>query len=82
MKTVQIFSDEYLDSCRKLSSDDIVRFLDDFRRLHGASTTPSKLISIKMPESLLDAFKAKCALFGVRYQTQIKALMREWVEKN
>lgn len=80
MKTVQIFSDEYLENCRKLSNDDIVRFLDDFRRLHGAATTRSKLISIKMPESLLETFKAKCALSGVRYQTQIKSLMQEWVE--
>ena len=62
MKAVQIFSDEYLENCRKLSSDDIVRFLDDFRRLHGGTTTRSKLISIKMPESLLETFKSKCAL--------------------
>ncbi len=82
MKTVQIFSDEYLENCRKLSSDDIVQFLDDFRRLHGAAKARSKLISIKMPEPLLDTFKTKCALLGLRYQTQIKTLMQEWVESN
>lgn len=82
MKTVQIFSDAYLENCRKLSADDIVQFLDDFRRLHGGTTTRSKLISIKMPELLLETFKSKCALSGVRYQTQIKVLMQEWVESN
>lgn len=82
MKAVQMFSDEYLENCRKLSADDIVQFLDDFRRLHGGATTRSKLISIKMPESLLETFKSKCALSGVHYQTQIKALMQQWIERN
>ncbi len=47
MKTVQIFSDEYLENCRKLSADDIVQFLDDFRRLHGGEKRPSKHISMR-----------------------------------
>ncbi len=82
MKTVQVFSDEYLENCRNLSADDIVKFLDDFRRLHGGEKTPSKQISIRTPELLLETFKFKCELSGVRYQTQIKTLMHEWVESN
>ena len=35
MKGVQVFTDEYLEQCRKLTPDAIVRFLDDFRRIHG-----------------------------------------------
>lgn len=80
MKTVQLFSDEYLENCRRLSADDIVRFLDQFRRLHGGAASRSRLISIKIPELLLESFKAKCEFAGVRYQTQIKLLMREWLE--
>ena len=80
MKTLQYFSDEYLQQCRGMTADQIIRFLDDFRQLHG-STTPSrsKLIGIKVPENLLRAFKARAALSRVPYQTQIKVLMKAWV---
>lgn len=79
MKAVQRFSDDYLDSCREMTPDQIVRFLDDFRRLHGAAPAASKLISLRVPTDLLGAFKAKATLAGTRYQTQIKKLMRAWV---
>ena len=80
MKAIQYFSEGYLEQCRQMTPDQIVAFVDDFRRLHGAGThSPSKLISIKVPEDLLNAFKAKSVLAGTRYQTQIKALMRAWV---
>ena len=31
VRAVQLFSDEYLERCRQLSPDDIVRFLEEFR---------------------------------------------------
>lgn len=34
---VQRFSDEYLERCRELSPQDIVRFLEDYRALFGAA---------------------------------------------
>ena len=80
MRPVQKFSDEYLDRCREMSTEDIVHFLDDFRRMHASSPAKSKLISIKVPEDLLGAFRARAELEGTRYQTQIKKLMREWLE--
>ncbi len=79
MKAVQRFTDEYLESCRAMSADQIVQFLDDFRCLHGAHPAPSKLISMKVPTDLLNAFKTKAALANTRYQTQIKTLMKAWV---
>lgn len=79
MKALQRFTDEYLESCREMTADQIVRFLDDFRRLHGAAPAPSKLISMKVPTDLLRAFKTKAALADTRYQTQIKKLMKAWV---
>ena len=79
MKAVQYFSDDYLAHCREMSTEQILRFLDDFRRLHGAKPATSKLISIKVPEDLLDAFKAKAKLAGTPYQTRIKALMKDWL---
>jgi len=79
MKVVQTFSDEYLERCRDMSHDEIARFLDDFRRLHGKRRSPSRLISMKVPEDLLAAFKAQAKLHNVPYQTQIKRLMTAWL---
>ncbi len=82
MKTIQYFSDEYLRQCRHMTPDQIARFLDDFRQLHGnAGRSRSKLISIKIPKNLLSTFKVRASLVGIPYQTQIKVLMKEWVEK-
>ena len=80
-RPLQTFSDEYLARCRELSATDIVRFLDDFKRTHGHVESRSRLISLKVPETLLAAFKTKARLDGVRYQTQIKNLMRQWLEQ-
>ena len=79
MKAVQYFSDDYLERCRELSTTQIIRYLDDFRCLHAARPAASKLISIKVPQDLLAAFKAKSRLAGTPYQTQIKALMKAWL---
>ncbi|NND00003.1 MAG: hypothetical protein HKN85_07465 [Gammaproteobacteria bacterium] len=82
MKAVQIFSDEYLAQCAEMTPDDTARFLDEFRIIHGAKISAekkSKLISIKIPVSLLAAFKTKAALQNERYQTKIKQLMTDWV---
>lgn len=78
MRPVQRFSGEYLESTRELSADEIVRFLDEFRQLH-APNRPSRLISMRVPEPLLQSFKARCKLEGARYQTRIKELMEDWL---
>ena len=82
MKAVQKFSDQYLARCSEMSADEIVRFLDDFRRIHGNRPGKSRLISMKVPDELLAAFKAKAKLTNVRYQTQIKNLMKAWLTKS
>lgn len=79
MRPVQRFSDEYLATCRDMTPDQIVRFLDDFRRLHGSRPSPARLISIRVPTDLLHSFQTKAKLANVRYQTQIKELMTAWV---
>ena len=80
MKTIQFFSDDYLAQCKKLSADEIVKYLEDFR-LACAPTrkTGLKLISIKIEADLLEAFKIKARLDGVPYQSRIKAIMRDWL---
>lgn len=83
MKAIQLFSDDYLNQCQQMTTEQIVTFLDDFRRLHGqsGSQAKSKLISLKVSEDLLRAFKQKAKLEGLRYQTQIKTLMRDWLSR-
>ena len=78
MKAVQLFSDQYLEASKKLSPTEIARFLEDFRRMQAANEEMTA-ISIRMPLSLLGAFRARCELENVPYQTKMKALMREWL---
>ena len=78
-RPVQHFSDEYLEQCRTMKPDGVLEFLESFRRLHAAPPPASRLISLKVPADLLDAFRRRCDLAGMRYQTQIKRLMREWL---
>ena len=80
-RPVQRFTAEYLERCRSLSADDVVRFLEDFKRIQGTSNARSRLISLKVPEPLLAAFKIQAKLRGVPYQTQIKTLMRAWLDR-
>lgn len=84
MRPIQYFSDEYLEQCRQLTPTQIATFLEDFRQLHGQSHSraKSKLISLKVPEDLLRAFKHKATLAGLRYQSQIKTLMLEWLSES
>lgn len=61
----------------------IVQFLEDFRQLADPRAQhQSKLISIKIPEPLLAAFKYKANLEKIPYQTKIKMLMTDWLKKN
>ena len=78
---MQRFSEDYLERCRELAPQDIVRFLEDFRMLHGRARARSRLISMRVPEPLLAAFQARARMTGVPYQTQIKKLMRDWLQQ-
>lgn len=79
-KPVQYFSDEYLARCREMSPEEILGFLENFRLLHGEKRAASRLISLKVPRPLLEAFRDRCRLEGLRYQTQIKRLMIDWLD--
>lgn len=82
MKALQTFSPEYLERCQQMTPQEIANFLDQFRQVHGGKSpakAKSKLISIKIPEDLLQAFRTKAELQGTPYQTQIKKLMRDWL---
>ena len=80
MKPVQYFSDEYLEQCKAVTPEQALTFLEQFRQLQQPDrTAKSKLISIKVPEPLLDNFRQRCESEGIKYQTQIKKLMESWL---
>lgn len=83
-KGVQYFSNAQLARCAEMSDEEIIRFLESFRKLHGGPQVSvknkSKLISMKVPEDLLYSFKTRCELDGVKYQTQIKELMKTYLQ--
>lgn len=79
-KPLQIFTDEYLEGCKDLTPNQIVEFLENFRLIADAGRKKkSRLISIKVPQDLLEAFKFKSRLEGKAYQSVIKELMVLWL---
>lgn len=80
-KALQTFSDEYLEYCKRLSPDQIIAFLDQFREVAfaGQKKSPSKLISMKVSVPLLESFRFKAKSQGKCYQTVIKELMADWL---
>ncbi len=79
MKAVQIFSKEALERSKNLTPTQIAEFLEEFRLMHGTVETKSKLISIRVPEHLLNSFKLKCKANRIPYQSKIKELMVQWL---
>ena len=60
----------------------IIEFLEMFRDLSDPRAKQSlKLISLKIPEPLLAAFRFKAERQGLPYQTMIKRLMMDWLKK-
>mgnify|MGYP006386283891 CR=1 FL=1 len=78
-KPVQYFTQDYLDRCAGMTTDQIIEFIENYRNLVGSAPEKCRLVSIKIEPSLLNAFKQKASLKGIPYQTKIKQLMREWL---
>jgi len=78
MRPVQYFNDEYIQRCKGMTNEQILEFLESFRRMQE-KPVQSKLISIKVPEHMLNTFKQRCNLEGLKYQTKIKSLMQDWL---
>jgi predicted DNA binding CopG/RHH family protein len=83
VRPVQFFSTDYLEQCRGVTPEQALTFLEEFRLLQQQKGhVKSKLISMKVPEPLLAAFRQRCEIEGVKYQTQIKKLMQAWVSNH
>ena len=78
-KPVQYFSKEYLNQCKKMTTPQIVKFLEDFRELHLGLNKKEKstLISIRIDNVLLQTLKTKAELEDKPYQTMIKEILKQ-----
>ncbi len=84
-RPVQYFSEEYLVECQKMSLQEIINKISDqqdlFWKMHTEKNDESILISLKVPQRLLNQFRKKSDQQDIKYQTQIKNLMISWVLK-
>lgn len=78
-KAVQYFNKEAIERSKKMTPEQIIEFLENYRALMSKPSEKCRLISLKVEPSLLARFKKKAAREGLPYQTKIKALMREWL---
>lgn len=94
---VHYFSDAQSAKGLAMSTEQRLQLLDDFRQFHTSAaavisaassnqqvvenSVKSKLISMKVPEDLLADFKQGSASKGLRYQTQSKPLMRDYLQE-
>jgi uncharacterized protein (DUF4415 family) len=65
-----------------LSPDETIEFLEQFSKVILSQDSASKLISIRIPENVLNSFKTLAKLQNRKYQTVMVQLMREWVQAN
>jgi predicted DNA binding CopG/RHH family protein len=62
----------------KLTPTETVRFLEDFSNMIHGQDQKTKLISLRVPENILNVFKTRAKSEEKKYQTVIIQLMREW----
>ncbi len=69
---------QFLKKQEKLTPEQTLQFLEDFSNLMHGKDTPTKLISLRVPENILSVFKDKAKKMDLKYQSQIVKLMRDW----
>ncbi len=80
-KITQYLSPEYLKLTKTMTPTQIAVFLDEYQSIFFSNEGNKKLISMRVPEVLLGAFKKKCHLTEQPYQRKIVNLMRQWILK-
>lgn len=78
-RAVQYFTQDYIERSKKLTPTEIADFLEDYRKVFSLDEGKKKLISMRVPEKLLELFRKKAQLHGQKYQSKIVDLMRSWV---
>lgn len=79
-KPVQYLTKEYLERCSKLTPDQIIEFLENYRTLMWQAKENTETVDLHVEPSLLRAFMQKARENGLDYREQIKELMKEWID--
>jgi hypothetical protein len=67
---------------KKLNPNQILEFLDNFQQVVHGKDKPTKLISLRVPENILESFKILTKEKNQKYQSVIVQLMRDWIKSN
>lgn len=65
----------------RLTTEQTLQFIEDYKKVvfESSQDTSSQAISLRVPKSLLSAFKTHCQANGISYQKKIKELMRNFL---
>ncbi len=77
VKTLQIFKETDL---LEADASQIANFLEDFQKMIAGSDEQTQAISLRVPENVLRMFKLKAKSKGIKYQSQITQLMKDWLK--
>lgn len=65
-----------------LKPEDALKFLEDFKSTVHGQDSKTKLISLRVPENVLNIFKTIAKGQNRKYQSVIVQLMRDWAKKS
>lgn len=77
-RALQKFKKSDLDN--RASTEQVAIFLHDFMAMAHGQDSKTKMISIRVPENILNTFRLKARSEGIAYQSKIVSLMRAWAQ--
>lgn len=79
-RPIQYFSKSYLDQIKNITPTQAAEFVENYRQMIFSQPSKRKLISLRVPENILENFQQKAKLSGMKYQTMIVELMQKWIQ--
>ena len=80
-KGLQKFKKKDLSQIGNTDATQIAKFLEDFQHMIAGIDDKTKMISLRVPENILSAFKFKAERRNLKYQSLIIDLMRKWIQE-
>lgn len=66
---------------RDLTPEEVVDFLESFRKMVGQQDEATQLISLRVPANIIRAFKLRAKADGKKYQSMIIQAMRDYLNQ-
>lgn len=63
-----------------MTPNQVMEFLDSFQQVVSGQDQKTKLISMRVPENVLETFKVIAKNKNQKYQSVIVQLMRDWIK--